>query len=81
MFNVELSGLMCAFNGYVWWVLGTLPGWWDVSRGSTALPVKNIAVLHKIDGVMRLKRKIEEARAEGSYVTGSLHGQEVQVLK
>jgi len=53
MFILELSGLMVVGDGFVWYVLGGLSGFWKVCAEN----YKNVVVLWKICGRAEFSRK------------------------
>ena len=75
MFVLELSGLMVVGDGFVWYVLGGLSGFWKVGAEN----YKNVVVLWKICGRAEFNRKKAAAVAAGNTFAGKLHGRRVEV--
>ena len=62
MFQPEVSGLICTAHGFVWWVLGVAPGWHLLGRTGNQEPYKNVLILRKIMGVVRMKQNVINAK-------------------
>ena len=75
MFILELSGLMVVRDGFVWFVLGGLSGFWKVGAEN----YKNVVVLWKICGRAEFSRQKAAAVTAGITFAGKLHGQAVEV--
>ena len=66
---------MVVGDGFVWYVLGGLSGFWKVGAENC----KNVVVLWKICGRAEFSRKKAAAVAAGNTFAGKLHGRGVEV--
>jgi hypothetical protein len=81
MFIPELSGLMIASGTVVWWVIGGVEGWINLTPRLFPTLARGVVVLKKIGVRSEVETAVKEAREKGELANGCLAGAPVRVLR
>ena len=81
MFIRELSGLMIASGTVVWWVIGGVEGWINLTPRLFPTLARGVVVLEKIGVRSEVETAVKEAREKGELANGCLAGVPVRVLR
>ena len=81
MYIPELSGLMIASGTAVWWVIGGVEGWINLTPRLFPTLARGVVVLKKIGVRSEVETAVKEAREKGELADGCLAGAPVRVLR